>query len=45
MRETKVRVDGWCEFGLREQRNDSGGWATMHKRLERVESPSTYVTE
>ena len=21
MRETKVRLDGWCEGGLREQRN------------------------
>ena len=44
-RETKVRLDGWCEGGLRQQRNDGGGCATMRKRLERVESPGTYVTE
>ena len=29
MRETDVRLDGWCEGGLRQQRNDSGGCATM----------------
>ena len=28
-RETKVRLDGWCEGGLRQQRNDDGGCATM----------------
>ena len=37
-RETEVRLDGWCEGGLRQQRNDGGGCATM-------ESPGTYVTE
>ena len=25
MRETEVRLDGWCEGGLRQQRNDGGG--------------------
>ena len=45
MRETKVRLDGWCEGGLRQQRNDRGGCTTMHKKSERVESPDTYVTE
>ena len=44
-RETKVRLDGWCEGGLRQQRNDGGGCATMRKRPESVESPGTYVTE
>ena len=45
MRETEVRLDELCENGLRQQRNDSGGCSTMHKRPERVESPGTYVTE
>ena len=40
--ETEVRLDGWCEGGLRQQRNDGGGCATMR---ERVKSPGTYVTE
>ena len=33
---------GWCEGGLRQQRNDDGGCATMRKRPE---NPVTYVTE
>ena len=24
-RETEVRLDGWCEGGIRQQRNDGGG--------------------
>ena len=44
-RETKVRLDGWCEGGLGQQRNDGGGCATMRERPESVESPGTYVTE
>ena len=40
-----VRLDGWCEGGLRQQRNDGGGCATMRERSERLESPVTYVTE
>ena len=24
-RETEVRLDGWCEGGVRQQRNDGGG--------------------
>ena len=44
-RETKVMLDGWCEGGLRQQRNDGGGCVTIGKRLERVESLGTYVTE
>ena len=42
-RETEVRLDGWCEGGLRQQRNYGGGSAAMRERLERVESPGTYV--
>ena len=45
MRETEVRLDGWCEGGLRQQRNDGGGCTTMRERSKRVESPGTYVTE
>ena len=44
-RETEVRLDGWCEGDLEQQRNDSGGCASMRYSLERVESPGTYVTE
>ena len=44
-RETEVRLDGWCEGGLKQQRNDGGGSATMRERSERVESPGTFVTE
>ena len=44
-RETEVRLDGWCEGGLRQQRNDGRGCVTMRERSERVESPGTYVTE
>ena len=45
MRETEVRLDGWCKGGLRQQRNDSGGCVTMSERSERVERPGTHVTE
>ena len=45
-RETEVRLDGWCEGGLRQQaNNDGGGCATMHERPESMESPGTYATE
>ena len=44
-RETEVTLNGWREGGLRQQRNDGGGCATMRERSERVESPGTYVTE
>ena len=30
-RETEVRLDGWCEGGLRQQRNDCGGCAKDRK--------------
>ena len=41
----RVRLARLCEGGLRQQRNDGGGCATMRKRPERVESPGTYVIE
>ena len=31
MRETEVRLDGWCEGDLRQQRNDGGGCAKDRK--------------
>ena len=39
------RLDGWCKGGLRKQRNDGGGCATMREISERVERTGTYVTE
>ena len=44
-RETEVRLNGWCEGGIRQQRNDGGVCATMRERSETVESSGTYVTE
>ena len=44
-RETEVRLDGCCEGGLGQQRNDGGGCTTMRERPERVESHGTHVTE
>ena len=44
-RETEVRLDGWCEFGLEQQTNDGGGRASMRERSERVKIPGRYVTE
>ena len=38
-------MEGGCEGGLVQQRNDGGGWASMCGRSERLESPGTYVTE
>ena len=32
MRLTEVRLDGWCEGGLGQQRNDSGGCVTICER-------------
>ena len=36
MRETEVRLDEWCEGGVRQQSNDGGGCATMRERPESV---------
>ena len=46
MREPKVRLDRWCEGGLRQQRNDGGGPEAARqcaKDQEKVERPGTYV--
>ena len=43
--ETEIRLDGWCEDGLGQQRNDGGCRATMRESSKRVESSSIYVTE
>ena len=40
----EVRLYGWCEGGLVQQRNDGGCCASMSKRSERVKNPSKYVT-
>ena len=29
-------MDGWCEGGVRQQRNDGGGCATMRERPESI---------
>ena len=41
----RLMLDGWCDGGLGQQRNDGGGCASMRERSERVEIPSTYLTE
>ena len=38
-RETEVRLDGWCQGGLGQQRNDGGGCVSMLERSDRMESP------
>ena len=40
-REPEVRLDGFCEGGLGQQRNDDGGCASIREKSERVESPVT----
>ena len=45
MRETEVRLDGWCKGDLWQQRNVGGGCMTMREGSGRVEGPATYVTE
>ena len=42
---SEVRLEGWCEGGLGQQRNDGGGCTSMHERSKRVGSTGTYVTE
>ena len=44
-RETEVGLDGWCEGGLGQQRNDGGGSASKREKSERVERSGTHVTE
>ena len=43
MRKTEVRLDGWCEGGLCQQRNDGGGCATIYRKGWRA-LVHTYVT-
>ena len=43
MSEIEVVLDGWCEDGYGQQRNDGGGCMSMRERSERVESPGTYL--
>ena len=38
-RETDVRLHGWCEGGLGQQRSDGEGCESLHERSERVDSP------
>ena len=33
-RKTEVRLDGWCEGGLGQQRNDGGGCVSMKEWKE-----------
>ena len=39
--ERGYRLDGLCEGGLRQQRNDCGGCASMKEKSKRVEVPGT----
>ena len=45
MRQTEVRMDGWCEGGIGQPKNDGKGFMSMSERSERVESPDAYLTE
>ena len=40
-----LSMDGWCEAGLGQQRNDGGCCASMRERKERLDNPGAYVTE
>ena len=44
-REAEVRLYVWCEGALGQQGDDSRGCSSMSKRSERMDSPSTYVSE
>ena len=44
-RETEVGLDGWCEGGLGQQRNDGGGCVSMREISDRMECLGTYVSE
>ena len=46
VRGAEVRLDGWCEGGLGQHRNDDERKdAAMRGKYERVESPGAHVTE
>ena len=42
-RETEVRLEGWCECDLRQQRNDGGGCMTMCERSDTSERVGALV--
>ena len=43
---TEVRLDGWCDGGLMQLRNDGGGCATMRGKIGKSGEPwYIYVTE
>ena len=37
-----VRLDGWCESGLGQRRDDGGGCSTIRGRYEGMVSPGAY---
>ena len=36
MRETDFRLDGWCEGGLKQQRNDGGGFRQSFDNARKI---------
>ena len=40
-----VKLDGWHEGGLGQQRDDGGSCTRMRERYEEFESPGAYVDE
>ena len=36
---TEIRLDGWCEGGLGQQRNDCGGCASMREKIGKSGEP------
>ena len=45
MMKTEVRLGGWCEGGLRQQRNDGGGCVKMCERSESGEQIRVDIRE
>ena len=45
LRVPRGRLDGWCEGGLGQQKDDSRDWARMHECSEGVESPGAYIDD
>ena len=45
IKKTEVSLDGWCDGGLGQQRNDGGGCASIKKKPESGEPWYIYVTE
>ena len=44
-RQAELMLDGWCDGSLGQQRNDSGGSATMRERYERIENHGAHLTD